>query len=201
MKARTKKYGLLIKPVRESKKAVEATMDVEDLAISQRESEEQRKAQLRMLSLRKANIIPRREAGEKLGLDLADGRLQLFGARQRQPARRPQRCFRRVMVFGAHHTCTTAMVKELQAQFDVDVINHFEGVDPEFRPENHKHRIMQTPPQPDDALLICMTKDPFFWLQSLTRHSAIYSLRPVVFEATTHEWKDVLPNFSVMGIP
>jgi len=129
-----------------------------------------------------------RRATSRCRLEVGDGRLVL-GPRPRPPGQR--RRFDKVLVMGAHHTCTTALSHELVQQFKVEVVNDYNGIlSPELRPENYKHRVLRSPPSPDDALVICLVKDPFFWLQSLSRHGAIYAVKPVAANPATGEFQD-----------
>uniref|UniRef100_A0A7S4R0D7 Uncharacterized protein n=1 Tax=Alexandrium monilatum TaxID=311494 RepID=A0A7S4R0D7_9DINO len=127
----------------------------------------------RMEFLRTARRV--RPPGPDVPLKMDDGRLVL-GPWPR-PVPTSKTVFRRALVMGAHHTCTTALTRELEAQFFVKVENNYDTVQPDARPENHKHRIMEQPPSPPDALIVCLVKEPCFWLQSLTRHAATYAIR------------------------
>lgn len=126
--------------------------------------------QSRLEQLRNAHCV--KTPGADVPLRVDDGRLVL-GPWPRPPSRAT---FDRALVMGAHHTCSTALTRELEAQFFVRVENNFDTVLPESRPENHKHRVLHSPPSPQDALIICLTKEPCFWLQSLTRHAATYAI-------------------------
>jgi len=110
--------------------------------------------------------------GERL--DIGDGRLVLGRAERPQKARQH---FESVIVMGAHHTCTTALGRELQRQFDVTVLNY--NIPARLGTGNHKHLVRHSEPKPTDALVLCLVKDPCFWIQSLTRNGLLYEVRPL----------------------
>jgi len=71
-----------------------------------------------------------------------------------------------VCVFGAHHTCTGAMMRELPRFFNVSIKNKHRGDSPGC----WKHSIIrQKPPFSERQFNICLVKDPAFWIQSLAR--------------------------------
>jgi len=124
----------------------------------------------RLEQLRTARRV--RTPGADAPLRVDDGRLVLG----LWPRPASKTTFNRVLVMGAHHTCSTALTRELEAQFFAKVENNYDTVLPEARPENHKHRVMPHPPSPQDALIVCLVKEPCFWLQSLTRAAATYAI-------------------------
>lgn len=183
VKVLTHKYGPLMAPVQEAQKLVQlCQFDTSGVLSSVLMDECEDNVQkhvpdmLREKETSKAELIrnaPRIwTPGADMPLRVNDGRLVL-GNWPRPPS---SHTFNRVVVLGAHHTCTTAMTRELEAQFFVKVENNYDTVLPEKRPENHKHRVFQHPPTPQDALLVCLIKEPCFWLQSLTRAAATYAI-------------------------
>lgn len=98
------------------------------------------------------------------------------GPSERWPgAARPT--FRSICVFGAHHSCTGAVMRELPRFFQASVVNKH------FDPLLWKHSVFAEPPRlPDDAFCVCLVKDPVFWIQSLGRDPAggtFYEITPV----------------------
>eukprot|EP00930_Biecheleria_cincta_P028108 TRINITY_DN19600_c0_g2_i1.p1 TRINITY_DN19600_c0_g2~~TRINITY_DN19600_c0_g2_i1.p1 ORF type:complete len:648 (-),score=84.95 TRINITY_DN19600_c0_g2_i1:88-1956(-) len=93
---------------------------------------------------------------------------------------RPCKLFTKVCVFGPHHSCTNALVRELARFFKVDAVQNDEHQqeDPLW-----KHRAFANPPAVSkDTLCICLVKDPGFWVQSLARDPAggtFYDILPM----------------------
>jgi len=89
------------------------------------------------------------------------------------------RCFTRVCVFGPHHSCTGAMMRELPRFFDIKIINEHRADSPAM----WKHRIFDKPPQlASNVFCVCLVKDPAFWIQSLARDpcdGTFYEICPV----------------------
>jgi len=85
---------------------------------------------------------------------------------------------KRVVVLGAHHTCTNAIIREIPRFFDVSVVNKHRSDDPSI----WKHKIFRrSPPQRRDTFYVAMVKDPFFWIQSLgrsPREGTFYEILP-----------------------
>lgn len=87
--------------------------------------------------------------------------------------------FRSVCVFGPHHSCTGAVMRELPRFFKVAVKNvHYND-----NPLLWKHTVFrQAPRLSDDMFCVCLVKDPAFWIQSLSRDPAegtFYEIQPV----------------------
>ena len=87
-----------------------------------------------------------------------------------------QRLFTKVLVMGIYHSCTNAMVLELQRRFQVEVVNDWKVSKAE---KDWKHRVnWETPPGlSEDCLAVLMVKEPHFWLQSCRWLSCLYPVR------------------------
>jgi len=76
--------------------------------------------------------------------------------------------FQEVFVMGMYHSGTNAMIRELTRRFKIPVYPNNGGG---FHPKGYwKHTTEASPYRGDPTkLVIVMTKEPFFWLQSLRR--------------------------------
>jgi len=106
-------------------------------------------------------------------------RLVLVSQGVPKPLATPRRTFRSVAIFGAHHTCTNALMRELPRFFEVSVRNKHRSDNPRL----WKHRVLKRAAYiTEDTLCICLTKDPAFWIQSLGRsplEGTFYEIHPV----------------------
>lgn len=93
--------------------------------------------------------------------------------------------FEHVCVFGAHHTGTNAMIRDIQRFFRVNVKNVHRGDNPS-NPELWKHSVLNHTNRNSfgpNTFCICLVKDPAFWIQSLARRpqdGTFYDIRPAV---------------------
>jgi len=92
---------------------------------------------------------------------------------------KPVHDFRHVCVFGPHHSCTGALMRELPRLFDVTLLNtHYDD-----NPELWKHTVFERQPRvPDGTFFVCLVKEPAFWIQSLGRDPSagtFYEIQPV----------------------
>lgn len=91
------------------------------------------------------------------------------------------RQFRQVYVIGAHHTCTNALVREIEFYFNATVRNKRYN----DSPTHWKHRVFREQPRlMADEFCICLVKEPAFWIQSLARGpredpSTFYEIDPL----------------------
>jgi hypothetical protein len=98
-------------------------------------------------------------------------RFVLWPPRSWKPVLAPAYSKMDVCVFGAHHCCTGAMMRELPRFFNVTVKNKRRSDAPSF----WKHSIYQASTLPkfnDRTFSVCLVKDPAFWIQSLARDPA-----------------------------
>mmetsp|Transcript_138721 Transcript_138721/g.431524 ORF Transcript_138721/g.431524 Transcript_138721/m.431524 type:complete len:207 (-) Transcript_138721:42-662(-) len=100
---------------------------------------------------------------------------------------------KQLCVFGPYHSCSNALALELQRLGAAPVSNNKRAVRGE-RPPLWKHRVFRrAPPLEEDALCICLVKDPAFWIQSLARDPAggsFYDIEPVEFEGLKREVRE-----------
>lgn len=83
--------------------------------------------------------------------------------------------FRKAVVMGLYHTCTSAMALEVQRCFGLPVANRLIT---NSREKLWKHRVNRAAFLGDDpVLVVLMVKEPCFWLQSLARN--FYEIHPV----------------------
>lgn len=130
---------------------------------------------------------------EEIGVDVGSlkslARLILWPRRAPKPASLLERPCTRVCVFGAHHTCTGAMMREIPRFFDVKITNKHRADNPRL----WKHRIFRNrPPIPDTTFCVCLVKDPAFWIQSLARNpleGTFYEIFPV--GAVYNQWRQM----------
>eukprot|EP00439_Symbiodinium_sp_Y106_P065059 s960_g10.t1 len=85
---------------------------------------------------------------------------------------------RRILVMGLYHSCTNAMVKELENRFDVEVLNdwHTGKADLAWKHRANRHRLEALS---EDVFCILLVKEPHFWLRSCSRELRnFFELRP-----------------------
>jgi hypothetical protein len=92
--------------------------------------------------------------------------------------------FEEVFVMGMYHSGTNAMIRELTRRFKIPVYPNDGGG---FHPKGYwKHTTEASPYRGDPTrLVIVMTKEPFFWLQSLRRRR--YDLKLLTSAPTVME--------------
>lgn len=115
------------------------------------------------------------------GRQLAQHRIVLGPRCGRVPSARSKSStrFENVCVFGPHHSCTGAVMREIPRFFEATVLNEHYGDNPPC----WKHTVFwQRPSVSDSTLLVCLVKDPAFWIQSLGRDPAegtFYDVQPI----------------------
>eukprot|EP00747_Dinoflagellata_sp_TGD_P179114 gnl/TRDRNA2_/TRDRNA2_29339_c0_seq1.p1 gnl/TRDRNA2_/TRDRNA2_29339_c0~~gnl/TRDRNA2_/TRDRNA2_29339_c0_seq1.p1 ORF type:complete len:560 (+),score=72.62 gnl/TRDRNA2_/TRDRNA2_29339_c0_seq1:75-1682(+) len=102
--------------------------------------------------------------------------------------------FKQVLVMGLYHSCTNAVLKELERRFECEVTNdwHTRKIDAHW-----KHRVNCVRPDglEKNQLVILMVKEPHFWLKSCSREVRnFFELHPVVMNPETGLREDGKPQ-------
>lgn len=106
---------------------------------------------------------------------------------------RDNESFTEVAVFGPHHSCTGALMRELQRFFNVRVKNVHRGDNPRL----WKHTIYKKAvPLTQKMFCVCLVKDPAFWIQSLGRapsEGTFYEILPLGYMANRWGKPELVP--------